>query len=89
MTKKKNKIPRKLKKQIKNAQIIYDLISVPKVFGVRIDERIRVMDMLFKHEGILFYDSSQGGNIPKIIGIKSKLKIVDKDETKRFKKEAR
>lgn len=61
--------PRKLKKAIKNAVIIYDISATPK--SLSIDE----VWIVFKEHGWLFYDSSKG-NCPKfanLVGMRVKI----------------
>lgn len=78
---KKTRIPRKLKKQITKAQIIIDYNSIPNFMGESIYERIKNQMTMFNKNGLLLWDSSNTGAIkPEIIGVKSKLKIVDKNK---------
>ena len=68
--------PRKLKKAVQKALIIYDVNGIPK--GVTLDK----VSEIFHDTGILVYDSkgSRGisSNTPRIVSRKNKrLKIVD------------
>ena len=62
---KRNKVHRKLKKEIKNSIVVYDIGSIP--IGTDID---KIFDMFFKR-GVLFYDGEKG-NKPFFLGKKGK-----------------
>ncbi len=63
--------PRKLKKALKKAIVIYDVSSIPS--GVDVD---KIFEMLHNH-GMLFYDSKKG-NRPKFANkVGGRLNIID------------
>lgn len=71
------KRPRKLKKAVQSALIIYDIASFPRVL-----ESFDKVAEIFHDSGILIYDSNAKEGIrvdaPRIVGRKNKrLKIVD------------
>jgi hypothetical protein len=71
------KRPRKLKKAVQSALIIYDIASFPREL-----ENFEKVTEIFHDYGILLYDSNAKGGIgvdaPRIVGRKNKrLKIVD------------
>lgn len=54
MSQNQKRLPRKLKKVIKNATIIYDYNSLPK--GLLLEDIVRA----FKNTGFIFYSSESG-----------------------------
>ncbi len=72
--------PRKLKKQIKNAGVIMDVVSIPKY--IQSHEWLA----LWKQAGVCIWDSSQGGDHPQIVGIKTKLKIRNENNNNKGRK---
>ena len=69
-----NAVPRKTKKAVQKALIIYDVNSLPRKLNIDFEQLLEV----FKTRGILIYDGSSG-DIPQIVGRKNKrLRIVKK-----------
>jgi hypothetical protein len=66
-----NKLPRKLKKKLKGAIIVYDLASAPKNWSVEKLLGIHV------NTGVLAWDSRHGGQEPKILRKTKGIKIKD------------
>lgn len=64
------KPPRKLKKAIKTAQLIYDIASKPH------NAELRDITDCYHRTGVVFWDSSQGGDAPKFLKTNKRLKIV-------------
>jgi len=79
----KKRVPRKLKKTIKNSKVIYDVSSTPEFFTM--DDIIDI----YNDFGWLFYDGrNKNSNRPQIINNKQmKLRVVDSNEWERFEKE--
>lgn len=67
------RIPRKLKKQRKGNIIIMDICSFPKNFGWDINIWLEFLHT----EGVAVWDSSLGGQAPKILNRKARIQIKD------------
>lgn len=74
------RIPRRKKKQIRNCKVILDIISIPKFMSA-----VEWMD-IFYNTGIIIWDSSKGGDAPRIVGVKTKLKIRDENNNNKGRK---
>lgn len=68
---KAKRIPRKRKKAIRKASIVYDINSSPKNVGMSMEH---VM-CFFNDLGVLFWDSKEGGVEPKIYPKSKLLKV--------------
>lgn len=68
---KKQRVPRKLKKAIKNAVISVDIKSFPEGLCQDIQEWFEV----YNQTGIIFYDSEHGGQAPQFLPMKGNKKI--------------
>lgn len=68
---KKIKVPRRLKKRIKNAVLVIDLASIPKQFTLK--------DIMyeFMHTGVVWYEDTNGTK-PTFISKQKPIKYVTK-----------